>query len=551
MIHSLQAPWSGGELLAMFTEGARVLETHVDLVNRLNVFPVQDGDTGINMLLTLRDTLTAAQAADSDAASAIAKAMSDGACMGAKGNSGLIVSQLFKGIYDAFADKLSVDAADLARALNLAREYAYGAIGNPVEGTMLTVFTHAANAAAQSAQDGAQPADMLAATCAAAKSAVALTPTLLPRLQEAGVVDSGGLGLWMILEGVRRRAVGDNTPADALDMPLPEGVDVEHAAVSLDFLDMTEEEEYGNCTQFVLQGVGLDIDAVRAEMSARGESAVVIGDDSLMKVHVHTETPDALLDYARALGDVSRVSVENMDDQRERLAYNQRRQEGMLPVQIIPKPVLAVAWGDGLEELFHREGAAVMVAGDTMNPSVREIMDAVDKVPSEYVIVLPNNGNIIPAARQAADRSDKTVHVVPTSDIPQGVAAILEFLPYRSIQANAAQMEDSIHHVRSAEITRSARTVTLDGVTAQEGQLIGLLDRHLVAAGENLTDTLLAVLRAADMPDAEIVTLYAGAPLSEDEAEQAHAAAQAEFPDIEFERYYGGQPFYHFIISIE
>ena len=551
MIHSSQAQWSGGELLAMFTEGARVLETHVDLVNRLNVFPVQDGDTGINMLLTLRDTLAAAQEAGSDTASGIAKAMSDGACMGAKGNSGLIVSQLFKGIHAAFEDKAAVGSADLARALGLAREYAYGAIGNPVEGTMLTVFTHAANAAAQSAQDGADAADMLAATSAAAKSAVALTPTLLPRLQEAGVVDSGGLGLWMILEGVRRRAVGDDSPADALDMPLPEGVDVEHAAVSLDFLDMTEEEEYGNCTQFVLQGVGLDIDAIRAEMSARGESAVVIGDSSLMKVHIHTETPDALLDYARALGEVSRVSVENMDDQRERLAYNQRRQEGMLPVQIIPKPVLAVAWGDGLEELFHREGAAVMVAGDTMNPSVREIMDAVDKVPSEYVIVLPNNGNIIPAARQAADRSDKTVHVVPTSDIPQGVAAILEFLPYRSIQANAAQMEDRIHHVRAAEITRSARTVTLDGVTAQEGQLIGLLERRLVAAGENLTDTLLAVLNAADMPDAEIVTLYAGAPLGEDEAAQAHDAAQAEFPDIEFERYYGGQPFYHFIISIE
>ena len=549
--NGISAPWSGSALLAMFTAGARILETHVDLVNRLNVFPVQDGDTGINMLLTLRDTLTAAQSSDGDSAAAVAKAMSDGACMGAKGNSGLIVSQLFKGVSAAFEGKASVSAADFANALTLAREYAYGAIGNPVEGTMLTVFTHAAEAAALSAQEGAAANDMLTAAADAAKNAVALTPTLLPRLQEAGVVDSGGLGLWMILEGARRCAAGDSAHASDLDMPLPEGVDIADAAVSLDFLDMTEEEEYGNCTQFVIQGEGLDINAVRAEMSARGESAVVIGDDALMKVHVHTETPDALLDYARSLGEVSRVSVENMDDQRERLAYNQRQQEGMLPMQIIPKPILAVAWGSGLEDLFHREGAAIMVAGDTMNPSVREIVDAIDKVPSEYVIVLPNNKNIIPAAQQAAEVSDKTALVVPTADIPQGIAAILEFLPYRSIADNAAEMEQRMEWVRTAEITRSARTVTLDGVEAMEGQLIGMLDRQLVAAGDGLADTLLAVLRRADMDDAEIVTLYGGDPLTDEEAEHAIAQAQAEFPDIEFEYYYGGQPYYHFIVSIE
>ena len=428
----LSPSWSGDSLLAMFTAGAQVLESHVNLVNRLNVFPVQDGDTGINMLLTLRDTLAEARSAEGDAADAIAKAMWDGACMGAKGNGGSIVSQLFKGMSEAFHGKDAVSSHDFAAALRLARGHAYNAIGNPVEGTMLTVFTYAADAAVKSVEVGSGADDMLTNVSDAAREAVIITPTLLPRLQEAGVVDSGGLGLWMILEGVRRWVAGDDTSPDELDMPLPEGIDVSESGVSLEFLDLTEEEEYGNCTQFVIRGEGLDVDGVRVEMSTRGRSAVVIGDASLVKVHVHTEVPDEILEYARVLGSVSRVSVENMDEQRERLAAKQRQQAEDALAQVIPIPVLAVAWGDGLEAVFRHEGASVMVAGDTMNPSVREILDAVDAVPSENVIILPNNGNIVPAAQQAAEAADKTVRVVPTTTIPQGVAAILEFQPYRS-----------------------------------------------------------------------------------------------------------------------
>ena len=477
----LSPSWSGDSLLAMFTAGAQVLESHVNLVNRLNVFPVQDGDTGINMLLTLRDTLAEARSAEGDAADAIAKAMWDGACMGAKGNGGSIVSQLFKGMSEAFHGKDAVSSHDFAVALRLARGHAYNAIGNPVEGTMLTVFTYAADAAVKSAEVGSGADDMLTSVSDAAREAVIITPTLLPRLQEAGVVDSGGLGLWMILEGVRRWVAGDDTSPDELDMPLPEGIDVSESGVSLEFLDLTEDEEYGNCTQFVIRGEGLDVDGVRVEMSTRGRSAVVIGDASLVKVHVHTEVPDEILEYARALGSVSRVSVENMDEQRERLAAKQRQQAEDALAQVIPIPVLAVAWGDGLEAVFRHEGASVMVAGDTMNPSVREILDAVDAVPSENVIILPNNGNIVPAAQQAAEAADKTVRVVPTTTIPQGVAAILEFQPYRSLDENSAEMEDVIQDVRTGEITRAARSVTLDGVTAEEGQLIGLFERQMVA----------------------------------------------------------------------
>lgn len=542
--------WSGDDLLAMITAGAQVLESHVDVVNNLNVFPVQDGDTGVNMLLTLRDTLNEGRSAEGDTADVVAKAMWQGARMGAKGNGGSIVSQLFKGMSEAFDRKSVVSAGDFAAALQLARGHAYQAIGDPVEGTMLTVFTHAAEAAAQNTDAACSADDMLSATCQAAKDAVALTPTLLPRLREAGVVDSGGLGLWMILEGIRRHAACDDTAPDDLDMPLPEGVEGAGYGVSLEFLDMTDEEEYGNCTQFVIQGEALDIDRVRSEMSARGQSAVVIGDNELIKVHVHTETPDMLLDYARTLGRVSRVSVENMDEQRERLALNQRQNTGA-QVQIIPIPVLVIVWGDGLEAIFREQGASVMKGGDTMNPSVREILDAVEKVPYESVIMLPNNSNILPAARQAAEASDKTLVIVPTTNIPQGISAILRFLPNISTSDNAVKMEKEMENVRTAEITRSARSVTLDGVTAEEGQLIGLMERRMVSAGKGLTDTALAILRSVDADDLDLITLYRGEPVTEDEADQVVSDLESTFPLIDFQHYYGGQPYYHFIISVE
>ena len=524
----------------------------MNLVNRLNVFPVQDGDTGINMLLTLRDTLAEARAVEDGSASGVARAMWDGACMGAKGNGGSIVSQLFKGMAEAFEGKHTVGANEFAAGLELAKGYAYNAIGNPVEGTMLTVFTYASEAAAKSADGGDADADgMLNDVSDAAREAVILTPSLLPRLQEAGVVDSGGLGLWMILEGVRRWVVEDDTSPDELDMPLPEGIDVSESGVSLEFLDLTEDEEYGNCTQFVVRGDGIDVDGLRKEMSTRGRSAVVIGDASLVKVHVHTEAPDEILEYARSLGSVSRVSVENMDEQRERLAEKQRQQTEDALALVIPIPVLAVAWGDGLEAVFRHEGASVMVAGDTMNPSVREILDAVDAVPSESVIILPNNGNIVPAAQQAADTADKTVRVVPTTTIPQGVAAILEFQPYRSIGDNTAAMEEVIEDVRTGEITRAARSVTLDGVAADEGQLIGLFEREMVAAGESLTETTLAILRSAGVGHGDLVTLYRGDPITEAEAKEVASGVEEAFPLIDLQHYYGGQPFYHFIVSIE
>ena len=535
----------------MFTAGAQVLESHVNLVNRLNVFPVQDGDTGINMLLTLRDTLEEARSAETDTAEAVARAMWDGACMGAKGNGGSIVSQLFKGMSEAFDGKASVSSDDLAAALSLAKGHAYNAIGNPVEGTMLTVFTYAADAATQSKESGVPAEDMLSNISDAARDAVTLTPSLLPRLQEAGVVDSGGLGLWMILEGVRRWVADDDTSPDELDMPLPEGIDVSETGVSLEFLDLTEDEEYGNCTQFVIRGERLDVDSVRTEMSTRGRSAVVIGDASLVKVHVHTEVPDEILSYARGLGSVSRVSVENMDEQRERLAARQRQEVEDALAKVIPIPVLAVAWGEGLEAVFRHEGASVMVAGDTMNPSVREILDAVDSVPSESVIILPNNGNILPAAQQAAEAAEKTVRVVSTTTIPQGVAAILEFQPYRSIGENVAEMENVIQEVRTGEITRAARSVTLDGINAEEGELIGLFERQLVAAGRSLPETTLSILASADVGDGDLVTLYRGDPVSETEANDVVSELESAFPSIDLQHYYGGQPFYHFIVSIE
>lgn len=562
--HAPLPPWSGNDVTDMLTAGARILEAHMEIVNRLNVFPVPDGDTGTNMALTLRDTLAGARSADDDTAAAAGKAMWHAARYGSRGNSGTVVSQLFRGMAEAFDGKNAAAAADMATALRLARDYAYAAIANPVEGTMLTVFTHAANAAENAVADSPDAAATLAAAADAAKRAVELTPTLMPRLREAGVVDSGGLGLWMLFEGMRRCAAGDETPANDLDMPMYGGVSAAEASISSAFFDLTDDEEYGNCTQFVIESAPdngpLDMDAIRAALETMAQSTVVIGDETLVKAHVHTETPDALLDYARTLGKVSNVSVQNMDEQRREMEAA-RRQSGQ-PAQPAPRGhpaelaevgALAVAWGSGLEAVFREHGASVMVAGDTMNPSVREIVDAIESVPAKAVFVLPNNGNILSSARQAAELADRQVHVLPTTAIPQGIAAILEFLPHGGPDDNSDRMESAIDGVRTGEITRADRSVTLDGVAVEEGQLIGLFERRLIIAGAGITDALKAVLRAAgaDNHDAEIATLYRGEPLTQPEGEDAANDARAAFPSLEIEHVYGGQPHYHFIISVE
>ena len=548
---SAGATLDGRDLTAMFSTATRLFEHNVDRINALNVFPVPDGDTGTNMFLTLREVAARAEGLRSDSATEVAEAMAKGALMEARGNSGVILCQFFKGVALGLDGKQSFGTSDLARALRSASDQAYTAVGNPVEGTLLTVIRCVAEAAERSVEAGESVPDMFHTLCAAARDAVAATPTMLSVLRDAGVVDAGGQGLAVVLEGARAYVSGTELEARELEPPEPVGVDSAGAGVSLDFLDATEEDLYGYCTQLLIEGERLDPDGVRTRMADLAQSTVVVGDDSMVKVHVHAHDPGPVVSYAVSIGTLTKVNIECMDDQHRGYSAA-RRDDADGPAESAEVSVIAVGWGDGLEALFRDFGAGhVLPGGDTMNPSVQQILDAFESVSSRAVIFLPNNRNIVPAARQAADLSQKPVKVIPSSTVPQGIAAMLAFNAALSDDENAAAMERAFASVRTGEVCDAVREVELNGVPVRKGQAIALLERELVAAAGTPTEALASLLRSARTDECELVTLYWGGDVSEEEAGQAGALLEGELPDIELEVVYGGQPHYHYIVSIE
>ena len=541
------------DIRRMFQSGTDLLKSNVDLVDRLNVFPVPDGDTGTNMYLTVREAVDRPDWQSISSAAEAAEAMSDAAMMASRGNSGLILSQLFRGMAEAFQNSEDVGVSELARAFELGRTHAYSVLSHPVEGTILTVFTAAHDAASECERSGGDPLGLLDVVCRSAREAVVRTPDLLPRLKEAGVVDAGGLGLYIILEGARRSLLGEGAAVSEVDLPVTDEMIAYAGHVSPHFLDLVHEESYGQCTQFVVTGHDLDRNDVQSAMDLIGRSTVVVGGGAAVKVHVHIEEPDVAVESARAFGEVSDLQVQDMDEQHREYEAARRRDlasaSSDAPQQDIA--MVAVAWGDGLEDIFREQGAQVLVAGDTMNPSVQQIVDAVESAPSENVIFLPNNQNIVPAARQAADIIGKDMLVVPSTSIPQGIASVLEFNPTADLRENASKMEERLSSVLTGEVTEAVRSVSLNGIEAAEGQLIGLLERDLVVAGEDAVSVLLELLEVADTSEVELITLYSGAPIGRQEAEGGLSRAEAAYPDIEFELVRGGQPHYHFIISLE
>jgi DAK2 domain fusion protein YloV len=480
----------------------------------------------------------------------VAASMARGALWGAKGNSGVILSQFFKGLAVGLDDSEDFGPAEFAHALQLARDFAYKAVGQPREGTMLTVLRYTADAALE-AGDSPDMAALLAPVSEAARRAVALTPTMLPVLRQAGVVDAGGHGVLVILEGLRMWAAGETPLEEELPPPDAIGVGEDAGTVSDEFLEAVEEEEFGYCTQLLIEGEGLDSDGVRERMNEMARSAVVIGDAAALKVHVHVEDPGPVISFAVSLGTLSQVKIESMDEQ-HREFYADRREQDAPAVSEAPAAIVAVARGDGIEAVFRSIGAAgILAGGDTMNPSVGQILEAVEAAPSDNVIFLPNNGNIVQAARQAAAISEKSMHVVSSNSIPQGVAAMLEFNPHKSTDESVADMEEALSNVRTGEVCLAVRQVELNGVAVEEGQVIGILDRELVAAGDSPKDVLLALLGRAEVEEGQLVTLYYGDPITEEEAEQAAAAVEDAIPGVEIETVDGGQPYYHYVVSIE
>ncbi len=532
----------GHDLMAMFTAGANWLEKIVPDINALNVYPVPDGDCGTNMLLTIRASLAEADKHDDGCAADIAQAMAKGALMGARGNSGVILSQMWRGLAEELKDREIIDAKNLAQALQVAADTAYFALSNPVEGTILTVMRDAASAARQEAtRTDASSISVLATAVNAARASVMNTPNLLAVLKDAGVVDAGGHGLYTFLEGalLYLEDNGDNRSPELLSLRMPLVTGITAAS--------PQAGSYGFCTQFMVKGAGLNVADMRKALQSFGESLIVVGDPSTVRVHIHTHDPRAVTALASSFGTLSDIDVRNMDEQHQDfLLLNRGRMSS------IPTAVIAVVNGDGLVDVFADLGvAAVVPGGQTMNPSTTEIVRTVEQVPSNNIILLPNNKNIIPAARLARQLTTKNFKVIPTETIPQGISALIAFAPGVDFETNAEEMAKAIAAVRTIEISRATRTCKIENLDIIEGQAIGLLDGELLAAGDSPDDVIFQLLTRIDLGTAQIVTLYFGKDTSENEAKQIGTRICERYPELDVGVMKGGQPNYDYIISVE
>jgi uncharacterized protein len=537
---------NGRELRDMLTTATSWLEKSASDIDALNVFPVPDGDTGTNMLLTMRSSIDeAGQVADSSA-SAVAQAVARGALMGARGNSGVILSQIWKGLAEGLTDKRDLGGVELAEAVQQASVTAYKGISNPVEGTILTVIREAAEAGmARAAKKDADLVAVLESIVNAASESVANTPTLLPALKAAGVVDAGGQGLYTILEGALRHLRGE-TEQMQFRKPLMIASSIPQP-VRASTLSPTEEVPFGYCTEFLLRGSGFDPDKIRARLKKGGESLIVVGDEKATRVHIHTLDPGKVLQYATSLGTVHQVSIRNMDEQHQDYLEMQKDRAPTLDVATI-----AVVAGDGLAEVFTSLGATSIVpGGQTMNPSTKELLQAVKSVKSDKVILLPNNKNIIPTASQLQSLTDKTVEVVPTETIPQGVAALLAFDFEADFQTNARLMKEALANVRTIEITKAVRNARLSGLNIKKKQTIGLLDGDLLVAGGTPLEIIAKAMAKISVKNAQVATVYYGADSQQTEAEEVSAGIREKYPKLQVEVIRGGQPHYNYIVSIE
>ena len=540
---------SGGQLRDMFAAAAAWLEKHIESVNAINVFPVPDGDTGTNMYLTMRSVMEEAQRCPEEGAGAIMAAMSQGALMGARGNSGVILSQIIRGMTRAVGEAETIDAATWVRGMEEGAVGAYKAVSKPAEGTILTVMREASEAARQTFDSEAPDIlGVMEATLEAASQSLDRTPTLLPVLAEAGVVDAGGKGLLVLLDGMKRHLKGE--PMDVAAGVPEEQIGQEWLAVT-SRLHGQGESLYGYCTEFLIGGKEMEPDSLRNRMLELGDSVLVVGDDRLVRVHVHTDDPGAALSHGTGVGSLLQVKVDNIREQADRFL---EMHEGRAEVEAQPEAIstVAVAAGEGMATVFRSVGCTKVVSGGpTMNPSTRDIVDAVEACPSDEVILLPNDKNIIMAAKQAEELTQKRLRVVETRSIPQGIAALLALNQEAELEANVTAMEEAGQGVLTLEVCRAVRSTSIGGVKVREGQIIAIVDDELKLAAETAEEGVLRALEGVEAEGVSLVTLYYGADTKQAEAESLGKRVKQVFPQYDVEVVHGGQPHYNYIASVE
>jgi DAK2 domain fusion protein YloV len=512
-------------------------------VNRLNVFPVPDGDTGTNMLLTLQSAVEDVEATHVPEVGKIARIAAHGSLMGARGNSGVILSQIFRGFAKAVEGKSELAPDELAGAFEEAANAAYRAVLKPTEGTILTVAREAGRAAtAAASRPDATIAGVIRAAAEGARRAVERTPSQLPILRDAGVVDAGGYGLQVMLEGMLQslEESGQAVPLTAA------GGSVAQSAVEL------PEEGWGYCTEFLIAGQSLEVERIREEIAALGNSVLVVGETDLVKVHVHTDDPPQVLALAQRYGRLEKLTVGDMSSQHRRILEGERGAEAPPAPRANGVGLIAVVAGAGLAEIFRGLGVdAIVEGGQTMNPSTRDMVDAVDSVAYDAVILLPNNKNVILAAREVCTLATKKVHLVETRTVPEGVAAVVAFSAERSLEEDLAAMREAAGRVQTIEVTHAVRDTRSNGLRVKKGDVIALINDRLEKAGRDYAEVVSGAIAKLGPDEFELVTVYTGGSATEDDARRLTEAIRDRFPKLEIEVQNGGQQHYPFILSVE
>ena len=541
----------GTEFRKMILAGAKVLEINRTKVDSLNVFPVPDGDTGTNMSLTIQSAVKELSLCPSNRLGELCDAVSKGALKGARGNSGVILSQLFRGICAEIKNGEEVTVKTFAKAMENGTKVAYSAVSKPKEGTMLTVARLMSEFARQAAPKYKDFALFLTDVIKKGEEALAQTPELLPVLKKAGVVDSGGMGLLCIYRGFLGVLNGEEV---AEEYVAPEAGKSEEDVFgdNSDIINLDLGEiEFAYCTEFFIINLKksttlADIDRLKEKLMAIGDSVICIGDLELVKVHVHTNNPGQALSYAVELGELDRVKIENMLEQNRALRAKreaEKKEMGML----------AICAGEGVAAIFKDLLVdRVIEGGQTMNPSASDIATAVQKINAEHVFVFPNNKNIILAAEQAKDLvENRTIHVIPTKNVPQGFAAALQFNPEVSVEENKVNMIHELDNVKAGQVTYAVRDTSLNGFSISKGDVIGLDDKKILAKSQNIPDTVLKLLNKMKEDSHEMITLYYGEGVSEEDAAALAAQVGEKYPDCDVDFHFGGQPVYYYIISLE
>ncbi|MFB0635903.1 DAK2 domain-containing protein [Bacillus rugosus] len=545
----------GRTFAEMILAGAQNLSQNASAVDALNVFPVPDGDTGTNMNLSMTSGAREVEQMDTDDIGKVGSALSKGLLMGARGNSGVILSQLFRGFSKSIETKKEINALEFAASLQAGVDMAYKAVMKPVEGTILTVAKDAAKKAITLAEKETDIIALMTAVTEEAEASLNRTPELLPVLKEVGVVDSGGKGLLCVYEGFLASLKGETVPQKAVLPSLDDMVSAEHHKSAQSMMN-TEDIEFGFCTEVMVKldqtKREFDEGAFRQDLSQFGDSLLVIADESLAKVHIHAEEPGNVLNYAQHYGELIKIKIENMREQHTSIISQESKPADNKPSAKQPYGIVTVVMGEGISDLFKSIGASVVIeGGQTMNPSTEDIVEAVKSVNAETVFILPNNSNIIMAANQAASVMDEQVFVIPAKTVPQGMSALLAFNPDQEAEANEANMLSAIQQVKSGQVTYSVRDTHIDGKDIKKGDFMGILNGTIIGTAVDKLSAAKILLSEMIGEDDEIVTILYGEDASQEEAEELEAFLGEKYEEIEVEIHNGKQPLYSYIVSVE